>query len=241
MTSRLRYCVFMRRFSICLVLVFAQFITVPIGAASDSCNVVGTPAIASDALTVTVNSLNLVEKPGSYQLTISYQLLNATPNQKIDEGTFELVMQDGTSLPQYGFFGSLFPSDSRSRNYTWEYLKSQIPATVRYNAGFFGPGPKGAQLDWLAPGGVCLTPSQSVNTGNPPVASGATALAEIDAAVDAALAAADQADAATSKAQVAADEVAQLASQVSRLMAALKAQISSLTELVIKIQKKVRA
>ena len=62
-----------------------------------------------------------------------------------------------------------------------------------------------------------------------------------NAATDAALAAADAADAATSAAQDASDAVAALSATVAKLVAALKAQITSLTNLVIKIQKKVKA
>jgi len=62
-----------------------------------------------------------------------------------------------------------------------------------------------------------------------------------NAATDAALAAADAADAATSAAQDASDAVAALSATVAKLVASLKAQITSLTNLVIKIQKKVKA
>jgi len=69
-----------------------------------------------------------------------------------------------------------------------------------------------------------------------------------NAATDAANAAAEAADAATAAAQDAADAVASLATQVAELMADLKAQIAAqkaaitaLTNLVIKIQKKVKA
>jgi hypothetical protein len=60
-------------------------------------------------------------------------------------------------------------------------------------------------------------------------------------ATDAALAASDAADEATAKAQEAVDAVAVLSAQVSKLVASLKAQITTLTNLVIKIQKKVKA
>jgi acylphosphatase len=63
----------------------------------------------------------------------------------------------------------------------------------------------------------------------------------VDAATDAALAAADAADAATAAAQDASDAVAALSATVATLVASLKAQITSLTNLVIKIQKKVKA
>jgi hypothetical protein len=62
-----------------------------------------------------------------------------------------------------------------------------------------------------------------------------------NAATDAALAAADAADAATAAAMDASDAVAALSATVAKLVASLKAQITSLTNLVIKIQKKVKA
>jgi hypothetical protein len=62
-----------------------------------------------------------------------------------------------------------------------------------------------------------------------------------NAATDAANAAAEAADAATAAAQDAADAVAALSTEVATLIAALKKQITSLTNLVIKIQKKVKA
>jgi len=62
-----------------------------------------------------------------------------------------------------------------------------------------------------------------------------------NAATDAANAAAEAADAATAAAQDAQAAVAELATQVASLIAGIKAQITSLTNLVIKIQKKVKA
>ena len=62
-----------------------------------------------------------------------------------------------------------------------------------------------------------------------------------NAATDAANAAAEAADAATAAAQDAADAVAALAVSVEAMVSALKKQITALTNLVIKIQKKVKA
>jgi hypothetical protein len=62
-----------------------------------------------------------------------------------------------------------------------------------------------------------------------------------NAATDAANAAAEAADAATAAAQDAADAVAALSVAVSDMISALKKQITALTNLVIKIQKKVKA
>ena len=62
-----------------------------------------------------------------------------------------------------------------------------------------------------------------------------------NAATDAANAAAEAADAATAAAQDAADAVAALATSVEAMVSDLKKQITALTNLVIKIQKKVKA
>ena len=62
-----------------------------------------------------------------------------------------------------------------------------------------------------------------------------------NAATDAANAAAEAADAATAAAQDAADAVAALSTQMAALIAQLKSQLTALTNLVIKIQKKVKA
>jgi trimeric autotransporter adhesin len=69
----------------------------------------------------------------------------------------------------------------------------------------------------------------------------AEAIDAANAATDAANAAAEAADAATAAAQDAADAVAALSVSVAAMIDALKKQITSLTNLVIKIQKKVKA
>jgi hypothetical protein len=95
----------------------------------------------------------------------------------------------------------------------------------------------------FAPAGVA---SVKVSVDTPDTAAAAAdAAAEAtdaaNAATDAANAAAEAADAATAAAQDAADAVAALSTQVSEMVNALKKQITALTNLVIKIQKKVRA
>jgi hypothetical protein len=100
------------------------------------------------------------------------------------------------------------------------------------------------------PGIAAGVSSVTVTTlGNTVVASAAQAAADAaaeatdaaNAATDAANAAAEAADAATAAAQDAADAVAALSTQVSEMVNALKKQITALTNLVIKIQKKVKA
>ena len=123
--------------------------------ASDSCKQLNVPAQADDLLTVTMKSISIVEKTGSFQLTITYAQKNNTSDKKIDEGQFKLFFTDGTSTPQYGFFGSFFPGDSGERSYTWEYLKAQVPMVVSYNAGFFAAEPNSSKLNWAPPGQAC--------------------------------------------------------------------------------------
>jgi hypothetical protein len=83
------------------------------------------------------------------------------------------------------------------------------------------------------------TPAQDVAQAAADAAAEATDAA--NAATDAANAAAEAADAAPAAAQDSADAVAALSTQVSEMISALKKQITALTNLVIKIQKKVRA
>ena len=99
----------------------------------------------------------------------------------------------------------------------------------------------------LAPAGVnsATVTAVSDTTTNDTAQGAADAAAEAtdaaNAATDAANAAAEAADAATAAAQDAADAVAALSAQVATLISGLKAQLTALTNLVIKIQKKVRA
>jgi hypothetical protein len=97
-----------------------------------------------------------------------------------------------------------------------------------------------AQLSALS---VTVNVSQTLGEQTAQAAADAAAEATdaANAATDAANAAAEAADAATAAAQDAADAVAALSTQVSEMVNALKKQITALTNLVIKIQKKVRA
>jgi hypothetical protein len=97
----------------------------------------------------------------------------------------------------------------------------------------------------LTAGNKAATATVAFSGGSSPASIAADAAAEAtdaaNAATDAANAAAEAADAATAAAQDAADAVAALSAQVSTMMASLKAQLTALTNLVIKIQKKVKA
>lgn len=108
----------------------------------------GAPALAPGGLTVTLNSLQIVEKSGSTQLVINYSQKNNTADKKLDEGSFKLFFTDGTSEPQYGAFNSFFPGDGNTRSYTWEWLKGKEPWLIEWEAGFFTAKPTATGLKW---------------------------------------------------------------------------------------------
>ena len=98
--------------------------------------------------------------------------------------------------------------------------------------------------DTLSPAGnqtVTVNVAAGVNSADTAADAAAEATDAANAATDAANAAAEAADAATAAAQDAADAVAALSAQVASLISGLKSQLTALTNLVIKIQKKVRA
>ena len=103
----------------------------------------------------------------------------------------------------------------------------------------------GASLDAAGVNKLTVTLPASVNAATAVSQAAADAAAEAtdaaNAATDAANAAAEAADAATAAAQDAADAVAALSAQVASLISGLKSQLTALTNLVIKIQKKVKA
>jgi hypothetical protein len=93
--------------------------------------------------------------------------------------------------------------------------------------------------------GIALNKAVATVAPDKTVQAAADAAAEAtdaaNAATDAANAAAEAADAATAAAQDAADAVAALATQVATYISNLRKQITALTNLVVKIQKKVKA
>jgi len=96
----------------------------------------------------------------------------------------------------------------------------------------------------LSPAGnqsVTVNFAAAVNSADTAADAAAEATDAANAATDAANAAAEAADAATAAAQDAADAVAALSAQVATLISGLKSQLTALTNLVIKIQKKVKA
>jgi hypothetical protein len=120
-----------------------------------------------------------------------------------------------------------------------EKFKVYMPAyqgtfTFKYTTGTFATTAKSA---------VAKTVSADVVAadGGAAAAAAEEATAAANDATDAALSAAEAAEAATAMAQEAVDAVAELSASVTKLISALRAQITTLTNLVVKIQKKVKA
>ncbi|MBU1173485.1 MAG: hypothetical protein KKD44_28290 [Proteobacteria bacterium] len=111
---------------------------------------IGVPYVASDGLTVTLTSLTITEKVGSYQYKIWYTLKNEQLDKSIDEGTFKMYYEsESGGLPQYGFFGELFPGDSLSRAYAFEELKGKPFGILAYHpTQFFSSEPLEDSLKW---------------------------------------------------------------------------------------------
>jgi hypothetical protein len=169
--------------------------------AADTCAPLNVPSLADDNLTITLISMTKTEKTGSFQLTINYKMLNGTSDKKIDEGSFKIFYTDGTSEPQYGFFGTFFPGDSKERSYTWEFLKSKTPMNISYNAGFFSSAPSSLKLNWAPPGQAC-----SLVSAADKAAAEAKAIADKAAAEAKAIADKAAADKAAADAKAAADK-----------------------------------
>ena len=200
-----------------IVVVIALLLSLIVSApsqAAESCAQLNVPTLGDDSLTVTMLSISTVEKPGSYQLTINYRMTNLTSDKKIDEGTFKLFFADGSSTPQYGFFGSFFPGDSRERSYTWEYLKALTPMNISYNAGFFSSQPSALKLNWAPPGFSCTLISPAAKA-----AAELKAKQEAEAKVAAELKAKQEAEAAKAAAELKAKQDAE-----AKVAAELKAK-----------------
>ena len=146
----------------------------------------------------------------------------------------------GFSTTPWGTYTDSFTTTSGVATFTG-VLPIAGDATVVYTLAGDGTG----TTDAIATALEATTITVKTTVSNPGVDAATDAANEAtdaaNAATDAALAAADAADAATAAAQDASDAVAALSASVEKLVASLKAQLTSLTNLVIKIQKKVKA
>ena len=151
-------------------------------------------------------------------------------------GSGSVTLQLGTSSAASATYGQSYAAAG------YDVDAANGTAVTAYVAGTTTTAQKGLGGS-LAPAGVNKVTVDV--TGNSQASDAIDAANEAtdaaNAATDAANAAAEAADAATAAAQDAQAAVAALASQVADLIAGIKAQITALTNLVIKIQKKVKA
>ena len=166
---------------------------------------------------------------GSKAITNLFATGGITSNQAFGSASDTTTATDLTTSADSS---STAPRTAGSYTYT-VYMPAQGTVTITATGG----------TGLSAAGQVAVTASASVVNSSVDAATDAAneATDAANAATDAALAAADAADAATAAAQDASDAVAALSATVDKLVASLKAQITSLTNLVIKIQKKVKA
>ena len=99
---------------------------------------------------VTVTELYTVSKSGSTQLKVSYTMVNRSSDKKITEGSFALFFEDGSKERQLGFFNGLFPGDSSTRSYTFEWTGTKVPLLIEYDADFFAKAPTSNGKKWNA-------------------------------------------------------------------------------------------
>jgi hypothetical protein len=173
-----------------------------------------------------------------------------TANPNVDDsttGVAEFIFNSGSndSVVKYQV-ASAADTPSATYGYTSALKGSSDDGTTALTASVAGTAlvaekGVGASFDAAGVNSVTAAIAAGINAADTAADAAAEATDAANAATDAANAAAEAADAATAAAQDAADAVAALSTQVSEMVNALKKQITALTNLVIKIQKKVKA
>jgi hypothetical protein len=227
-----------------------------------------TITVANATGTITATGTMTVGSTSIASITMTTDATDYAPGDKV---TVTLTAKDaaGNAIADGTYYNLLTKAVTSSQgllSYPWDFVKSATTGLYTADAGdvafsggkatasFFAPQANFTLTATLSASGrlayaiqeTSLTATATVTNPSTVAASAAAdAAAEAtdaaNAATDAANAAAEAADAATAAAQDAADAVAALSTQVSEMVNALKKQITALTNLVIKIQKKVRA
>jgi len=146
------------------------------------------------------------------------------------DGTFTFT---GTSFVSAGGAGTFTATATTAGDY--DSIEGYVSTTAVDSSLKAGNKSASVSVTWAEGASAAASTAQAAADA------AAEATDAANAATDAANAAAEAADAATAAAQDAADAVAALSAQVATLITGLKAQLTALTNLVIKIQKKVKA
>jgi hypothetical protein len=192
-------------------------------------------ATGTPGATVTY-TLKAMEKNGYPVADTTY---NSVANGSVGAAFFEEIVTSGWSTAPFALSDTLTTLSGVATS------KGVLPiaGTAKGTWTLKGDGTAAAGAIAKAISGTDVVVSTDVT--NPGVDAAAAAAEEATAAAndatDAALSAAEAAEAATAMAQEAVDAVAELSASVTKLISALRAQITTLTNLVVKIQKKVKA
>ena len=222
-----------------------------VGATSGSKTTVAYRTLLADGVTyVTSNAVEISIGGSVYTTEIAFDKTSYTPGEAM---VITVTAKDSVGNPVYD--GAASPEVSFSKAVGGS---SQVVASDEYNGGvvstsstkptIFAPVAEG---EFIARATAAVAGVSSNLTKSATVSSDSGSSAAIDAAneatdaanaaTDAANAAAEAADAATAAAQDAQAAVAALATQVAGLISGIKKQLTSLSNLIIKIQKKVKA
>mgnify|MGYP007111635494 CR=1 FL=1 len=108
------------------------------------------PYIASDSLTVTVDTINVEDKGlGTIYYTVHYLIENKTKSKTVDEGSFEAYNSNNTlGQTQYGFFSTLYPGESSQRSYTFKSLSKEPFSYIQYKIAPTNSGNTSKILRW---------------------------------------------------------------------------------------------
>jgi len=195
--------------------------------------------------TVSSNALTFAVGGAAASATLN---VSAGPNVG-DKGSFNISLKD--SANNAPFDASLATDLTSNVAFAAEGVWAPVNpvATVLYIGGasgsltFYNPVVYANVVVTGTAGGLAVSAAWTVSSPTLDAAADAAqeATDAANAATDAANAAAEAADAATAAAQDAADAVAALSVMVTEMITALKKQITALTNLIIKIQKKVKA
>jgi hypothetical protein len=240
------------------------------GVAAGSANLTVTTKATAAATTGVSAATAASVRVGSYKpasVKVSTDKSSYAPGEK---GSFKVELFDADGLEVVSGETYTAIMDATGVTSSYALTNSTLPTgadVVSYASGgrlytFYAPITEGdvkfslktgttASFGVKGAAGGLATANQGVAASVTFAVSSASTSAAIDAAneasqaasdaTDAALAAADAADEATTKAQEAVDAVATLSAEVTKMINALKAQIRTLSNLVTKIAKKVRA
>jgi len=182
------------------------------------------PTVTFDAASYEVGSL--------VTMTVSANMSDSASAELFTSSSLKLsasVVASGTAIPTDGKFAIV------GGKATYKFYAPAVSGTL------YATGTTGGAVDITTAATVSASVKITNASADAAQAAAEEATAAANDATDAALSAAEAAEAATAMAQEAVDAVAELSAQVTSLISALRAQITALTNLVVKIQKKVKA